>query len=1824
MTRNHSRPSRPDQPFLQDLRRRKLEVRDQLHHGGNLQANSWNTVISKKAALQEKRFHNRLEMLRNTTSFYVSNLPVGCTRGKLWDVFRDFDNLEDAFVPKKKDGAGNLFGFIRFSGVQDAGEWVKVLQGRKLDGAVLAVSTARFDRDGSKFSNIPNRSNSSVFSRLGNVSQSINRVAVSNPPRESQGVGMSYRDSLLGVKGYTPGPTKIELPPLVTEARKKWAFRSLIGEVKELAMLDDLSPVVLEAGIEFGMVKYMGGLKVLFIFESSEGAENFLRGKSEFWSHWFSRLYVWDGLPPVYDRVAWISISGVPLALWDRHVFNRIAERCGRVLQKSNADCDSINLSCNFMAVLVSSGKKVSLDFQLKWLEHEFPIWVEESDLEWEPVLVPEIDCSSETPFSPVIKSKVVFADEQEAVEEVERSENLHGECQGTCMGNLQDISPFPEVNSARTPTLIDGLGGAQSNDAPVPHAGDDASRNQGPTSGFSGNWTGLQYVTTRPKFKNKDKKNKKAFCSSPVFRTPDLNAMEDSDPFSLDDIINQHSDIHIPRAEAQAAGETSLKSGDDDRRGVVSDGIPANDAFEKEVEETVKYGEALGINLDNFGNQVRKLVKGDLENTRSPIWVRALKKDTKFSFLAIQETHRSGLDKDFCHKFWGRNQLEMASADAIGRSGGVVSMWDPGVFSAEEILVGPSFVLTSGIIQGIQEIVNILNVYAPNDPAMRRNFWSEIISLKCQRPGVWVALGDFNDVRWPEERVNSRFDLASASCFNEFIDQCGFLEYRMTGGSFTYISDNEDIKLSKLDRILVCEGFMSRWPFASLVVLRKGASDHCPVTLSCVDYDFGPCPFRFFNSWIGQAKLDRIVADNVSKLAGWGRRDISFATLLKDIKLDIKAWRRDIRVFEAKHLDELNKAAEALERKAAVDNLSSEEKQLRVNIRLSIRNIEIAKAKDLQQKARLNWIKLGDENSSFFHGIVKVNMARSRINGLKVGDDWITDPSAIKDHVRRAFRKHFAEPMRRRPSFANLGLPLLPPDQASSIIAPFSLDEIRDAIKTCDGGKAPGPDGFSIRFFKHYWEEFKVLVREVFEEFHRTGTISIGCNASFVALIPKIEDPQELGDYRPISLVSSTYKIIAKVLSIRLKRVMDGLISQTQTAFSGGRGIMDGPLIVSEMVSWAKKCKKRMMIFKIDFAKAYDSLNWKFLLKALEYMAFPAKWINWVNGCLSSSKGSVLVNGSPSAEFCFKRGLRQGDPLSPFLFILAMEVLSMFMHQAVAVGLFQGIKLPNDGPLISHLCYADDVLFIGEWSVHNIVSLARFLRCLYLVTGLKVNYKKCHLFGVGVEDTEVASMAETLKCGVGKWPFTYLGLPIGANMKRARYWQPVVDKFHKKLSSWKAKHLSFAGRITLAKSVLGSLPAYFLSMFLAPKCVIKKLESLRRDFVWGRSGWRQKIRWVRWDNMVKPKELGGIGIGSISSFNSAMLSKWWWRFRDNPNQLWALVVNSIHMSKGNKRLIPVRQSVTGVWKDIGSLDKHMLKFGISIAGRLKVVVGNGASTRFWKDVWISPVPLMDLFPDLFRLAANKDGSVQSYSFSSNGSGRWGWQWIKNPSSQAEWDQVGAMMGLLNGVSLKSSVDQWVWENDTGENFSVKSIRKEIDSVSFQNTSELGFNWNSWATPKCNLLFWRALSGRVASKIELSKRGLPVHDVLCSRCGLKPETTDHVFADCMFAKSIWWNIFVWLKVPFPQDGSSFRAFVNALQESPGDKTWKKLVMMVAMATTWRVWQARNSKTFEGSFLPIAKSVDMVKEDTFIWLKQRSKLTSLNWDNWLLFDVVNLL
>ncbi|GJR87788.1 RNA-directed DNA polymerase, eukaryota [Tanacetum coccineum] len=381
---------------------------------------------------------------------------------------------------------------------------------------------------------------------------------------------------------------------------------------------------------------------------------------------------------------------------------------------------------------------------------------------------------------------------------------------------------------------------------------------------------------------------------------------------------------------------------------------------------------------------------------------------------------------------------------------------------------------------------------------------------------------------------------------------------------------------------------------------------------------------------------------------------------------------------------------------------------------------------------------------------------ANLSVKGIMVDGDWIVEPDLVKQEFRRHFTDRFQDPGSRRGSL-NFPFPnRLNNDQILELESPISNEDIRTAVWGCGVDKSPGPDGFTFEFFRKYWTvvgpDFCIAVKWFFDH----GDFAIGCNSSFVALIPKVLDPKVVSDYRPISLIGSLYKVVTKILASRLSLVISDLISDVQTAFLPNRQILDGPFIINEILARCKLKKQQAMIFKVDFAKAYDSVRWDYLDDVLISFGFGPKWRSWIRGSLSSGKASILVNGSPTTEFHLYRGLKQGDPLAPFLFLLIMESLHLSFSRAVEAGIFKGYKI-DPSTTLSHLFYVDDAVFIGEWSHSNLKGIMNILRCFSLLSGMSINIQKSHLLGVGIPDNCVAEAAKSIGCLIMKYNVMYL-----------------------------------------------------------------------------------------------------------------------------------------------------------------------------------------------------------------------------------------------------------------------------------------------------------------------------------------------------------------------------------------------------------------------------------------------------------------------------------
>ncbi|GJT40304.1 RNA-directed DNA polymerase, eukaryota, partial [Tanacetum coccineum] len=369
-------------------------------------------------------------------------------------------------------------------------------------------------------------------------------------------------------------------------------------------------------------------------------------------------------------------------------------------------------------------------------------------------------------------------------------------------------------------------------------------------------------------------------------------------------------------------------------------------------------------------------------------------------------------------------------------------------------------------------------------------------------------------------------------------------------------------------------------------------------------------------------------------------------------------------------------------------------------------------------------------------------------------------------------------------------------------------MRRLKKVVWDCGVDKAPGPDGFTFGFYRRYWNLIESDVVNAVKWIFIHGSIPKGGNSCFITLIPKIPNANMVKDFRPISLVGSVYKIVAKILANRLVTVLGDLVNEIQSAFMTDRQILDGLFILNELVQWCKKRKKQVMFFKVDFEKAYDSVRWEFLDDILKKFGFGKKWCNWIQSCLQFSRGSVLVNGSPTQEFQFYKGLKQGDPLSPFLFILVMESLHVSFQRVVDAGLFKGIKM-GSSLQISHLFYADDAIFMGHWNQSNISMITRVLDVFHRASGLRINMNKSKLMGISVDDSMVEQAAAKIGCVVLKTPFKYLGSRVGGLMSRVQSWNEIIEGMEARLSRWKLKTLSIGGRLTLLKSVLGAIHIY-------------------------------------------------------------------------------------------------------------------------------------------------------------------------------------------------------------------------------------------------------------------------------------------------------------------------------------------------------------------------------------------------------------------------------
>ena len=403
------------------------------------------------------------------------------------------------------------------------------------------------------------------------------------------------------------------------------------------------------------------------------------------------------------------------------------------------------------------------------------------------------------------------------------------------------------------------------------------------------------------------------------------------------------------------------------------------------------------------------------------------------------------------------------------------------------------------------------------------------------------------------------------------------------------------------------------------------------------------------------------------------------------------------------------------------------------------------------------------------------------------------------------------------------------------SLTQVFQADEVHRALKQTHPKKSPGPDGMPHFFYQHFWSLVGDCVTKTVLDFLNHGITPLNFNETHVVLIPKIKNPKKITQYRPISLTNVISRLASKVIANRLKCFLPQIISENQSAFMSDHLITDNILVAFEImhrINTKRSGKVGEMTLKLDMSKVFDRVEWGCLEKIMYKMGFHDSWVKLMMRYVNTVTYSIKINGRPRGHITPSRGLRQGDPLSPFLFLFCVEGLSALIRKSVEFGLLSGVAACPRGPKISHLFFADDSLIFCKATVEECTTLEEILEIYECSSGQQLNREKTSLFFSRNTPHEIK---EAIKSRFGaniiRQYETYLGLPSLVGKNRCNTFRALKEKLSNKLSGWKEKLLSHASKEVLVKAVAQAIPIYTMSVFQLLSAPCDELTNMVRSF---------------------------------------------------------------------------------------------------------------------------------------------------------------------------------------------------------------------------------------------------------------------------------------------------------------------------------------------------------------------------------------------------------
>ncbi|KAG7533165.1 Reverse transcriptase zinc-binding domain [Arabidopsis thaliana x Arabidopsis arenosa] len=1002
-------------------------------------------------------------------------------------------------------------------------------------------------------------------------------------------------------------------------------------------------------------------------------------------------------------------------------------------------------------------------------------------------------------------------------------------------------------------------------------------------------------------------------------------------------------------------------------------------------------------------------------------------------------------------------------------------------------------------------EAIVVSSIYGANEASSRQSLWGELVTLSTDsrvRGKAWIVLGDFNQVLHPSEHstVNGSIVDRSTRIFRDTLVQAGLEDLNFRGNTFTWWNKRRNAHVAKkLDRILVNDRWTSLFPSSLGQFSEPDFSDHacCEVSLDTAS-PRKKSPFRFYNFLLKSEEFLPLVCFH------WFSFNVHGSAMYR-LSRKLKKLKSIIREFSKMNYSDIEKRTQEAHEKLILAQknllLSPSPTNADIEVELHRKWLILSNAEEsfFCQRSRVTWLREGDLNTSYFHKIASARQSRNHIHYLLDSNgDRIDTQSGIQNCVEY-FKCNFGGDQ----------------DPSSFIQEDISL-LLR--FRCNDEQRANLNSDFS-----------SIEIREAFFSLPRNKASGPdGYTPEFFCSSWSVIG-SEMTDFRPISCLNTVYKVISKLLAGRLKTVLPSCVNHAQSAFLPGRLLLENVLLATEIIQgYNRKDVRPSAMLKVDLRKAFDSVRWDFIIAALRAINLPEKYI--------------------------------GDSLSPYLFLLAMEVFSGLLHSRYESGYIN--YHPKTSELeISHLMFADDVMIFFGGDSSSLHGIYETLEDFAGWSGLHMNRGKTQLFHAGLslsESTALASYGFTL----GSLPIRYLGLSLMSRKLKISEYAPLIEKITARFNAWAVKSLSFAGRIQLISSVISGLVNFWISAFILPLGCIRKIESLCSRFLWSGSIDSHGMTKVSWAQVCLPKEEGGLGLRRFASWNRTLCLRMIWLLFSESGSLWVAWQRFHNYS-----------SITSFWNQTEKANdswnwKCILKLRRLAENFIKCRVGNGRKASFWFDNWTSLGPLIKFIgpdgPRSLRVALNATVAEAC--------DHEGWILAAPRSESALSLHVYLTTISLPSNSLELDTFDWVVEDMNCVGFSSSKtwsvLRPRADPVSWFNSV-----WFKGATPRHAFNMWVANLDRLPTKARLARWGMNI-DTICSLCSSHHEDRDHLLITCDFALFLWNAVITRLHLPRVEFTTWSELLTwTRIKHHRSPPTLRKLVVQCVI---YNIWKQRNN------------------------------------------------